>query len=84
VHPTARFLYATASADRGCGVNPEAELRHRGNAERIRAIEIDGPERDRAFAEYRATADQTIKTLPGQLPDPADHPTFRIQTLTGS
>jgi deazaflavin-dependent oxidoreductase (nitroreductase family) len=69
---------------RNLRVNPEAELRHRGNAERIRAIEIDGTERDRAFAEYRATADPSIKTLLDQLPDPAGHATFRIETLPRS
>jgi deazaflavin-dependent oxidoreductase (nitroreductase family) len=68
---------------RNLRVNPEAKLRDGGEAERIRAIEIDGIERDRALAEYRATAGPRIKTLLDQLPDPDDHPTFRIHALRG-
>ena len=66
---------------RNLSVNPEAELRDHGESERIRAVEIDGIERDRALAEYRATARPSIKNLFDQLPDPDDHPTFRIHTL---
>ena len=66
---------------RNLTVTPEAQLRYRGETERIRAVEIDGIERDRALAEYRATTRPMIKTLLDQLPDPDDHPTFRIHTL---
>jgi deazaflavin-dependent oxidoreductase (nitroreductase family) len=69
---------------RNLSANPDAELRDRGKAERIRAVEVDGIERDRALAEYRATAAPRIKTLLDQLPNPDDHPTFRIHTLPGS
>ena len=81
---SSRYLVANRGHSqwaRNLRVNPEAELRHRGEAERIRAVEVDGVERDRALAEYRATADRSIKTLLDQLPDPDEHPTFRIHTL---
>jgi deazaflavin-dependent oxidoreductase (nitroreductase family) len=66
---------------RNLSANPEAELRRRGKAERIRAVPIDGTERDDVLAAYRSTADRSVKGLLDKLPDPDDHPSFRIHAL---
>jgi hypothetical protein len=58
-----------------------AELVERGTANRISAIEVFGEERAQAVAEYLATSRYrpTIRLLTQRLPDPGDHPVFRIE-----
>ena len=60
--------------------NPEAELHYRGDVERIRTVEVTGEERTQVLAAYRDRAQRSIKALLDKLPDPDDHPTFRIHT----
>jgi hypothetical protein len=57
-----------------------AELVEHRVARPITATEIFGAERAAAVAEYLATSTYgpTIKLLSERLPDPADHPVFRI------
>ena len=60
----------------GCGT-----LRHRGVSESFRAVEVDGAERDRVIAAYRAAAGKMVEPAFAKLPDPADHPTFRLDDV---
>jgi crotonobetainyl-CoA:carnitine CoA-transferase CaiB-like acyl-CoA transferase len=46
------------------------------------ATEIAVAERDPVIAAYRAKAGRTVVTYWKQLPDAADHPTFRLEPLT--
>jgi deazaflavin-dependent oxidoreductase (nitroreductase family) len=58
-----------------------AELRERGARTTIRATEVAGAERSAAVARYLETSSYgpTIRLLTTRLPDPDDHPVFRIE-----
>jgi len=60
------------------------ELRTRAGVERFRAVEVDSAERARVIAAYRKKVGGPVKRQFDRLPDPADHPTFRIEPLGGS
>jgi deazaflavin-dependent oxidoreductase (nitroreductase family) len=51
----------------------------------FRAVEVFGEERAAAVAAYLATSTYgpTIRLLTQRLPDPADHPVFRIDDVGG-
>jgi len=55
------------------------ELRIRRHLERFRAVELHGGERDAIVAAYGATITCGCQNYLKQLPDPADHPVFRIE-----
>jgi deazaflavin-dependent oxidoreductase (nitroreductase family) len=59
------------------------EIRRRGHAEPFRATEIGVEERPRIIGAYRDRWDSEVKKFFGQLPDPADHPVFRIEPTSG-
>lgn len=54
----------------------EAELRGRG----IRATEVPVPERAPILSKYQDVAGRTVASHFKALPDPADHPVFRIES----
>jgi hypothetical protein len=58
-----------------------AELREGGVTRTVRATEIAGDERRAAVARYLETSTYrpTIRLLTSRLPDPDDHPVFRIE-----
>jgi deazaflavin-dependent oxidoreductase (nitroreductase family) len=56
-------------------------LRHRGVSQSFRAVEVDGAERERVIAAYRAGAGRMVEPAFAKLPDPADHPTFRLDDM---
>lgn len=58
-----------------------AELVEHGTTRTFRAVEVAGDERVAAVAEYLATSSYgpTIRLLTRRLPDPDDHPVFRIE-----
>lgn len=60
-----------------------AELVESGTTRRVRAVEVSGDERAAAVAEYLATSryGPTIRLLTRRLPDPDDHPVFRIEPV---
>ena len=60
----------------GCGT-----LRHKGVTESFKAVEVDGDERDRVIAAYRALLGKAVEPAFTQLPDPACHPTFRLEEV---
>ena len=57
------------------------ELRIRGAAERFRAVEVEGIERDRIIAAYREKLGRAVNGYFEQIPDPAGHPVFRIEPI---
>lgn len=59
----------------------EGELRIRRHLERFRAVELHAAERDAIVAAYASTITCGCKTYLEQLPDPADHPVFRIEPM---
>jgi hypothetical protein len=56
------------------------ELRQRGRSERFTAVEIPVAERPPVIDAYRAKAGRTVDSYWKRLPDPADHPTFRLDS----
>ena len=57
------------------------ELRHKGRSQAATAIEVDGEERDRVIAAFRARTPKPFRRDFDQLPDAADHPTFRLEPM---
>ena len=58
------------------------ELRRRGTTEEFRVTEVPVAERPPLIAAYRDRWDREVKKIYAQLPDPADHPTFRIEAAS--
>ncbi len=54
------------------------QLRRRGKTEDVRAEEVAVEDRPPIIAAYREKWDSQVKRYFEQLPDAADHPTFRI------
>lgn len=57
----------------------EGELRRGRHGEPFRAVELHGDERDRVVIDYRARMGRRARQFFATLPDPADHPVFRIE-----
>jgi deazaflavin-dependent oxidoreductase (nitroreductase family) len=56
----------------------EAELRIRRQREQIRVVEMQDPERSAIVKAYAASLTCNCRTYMARLPNPADHPVFRI------
>jgi len=59
----------------------EADLRTHGRVEHIRVVEITGQERDEVVTTYASTITCNCRLGMEMLPDPADHPVFRIEPI---
>jgi len=57
----------------------EADLRARGRREHIHVVEVQGAERDTVVTTYASTITCNCRQSMELLPDPADHPVFRIE-----
>jgi deazaflavin-dependent oxidoreductase (nitroreductase family) len=57
------------------------ELRLGGVTTRFAAVEVDGPELDRIVAAYRTKQGRTVEAFFRELPDPRDHPAFRVEPI---
>ena len=55
------------------------ELRRKGEATQVRAVELPVEERPPVIAAYRAKAGREVDQYFEKLPDPADHPVFRLE-----
>jgi deazaflavin-dependent oxidoreductase (nitroreductase family) len=80
-HDGARYVVSTRGESdwvRNVRAAGELELRRGGRAERLRAEEVPVAERDPIIAAYRARAGRTVAPYWKALPDPADHPVFRL------
>jgi len=57
----------------------EGELRRRGKAERFRAVEVPDQDKPRLIEAYLARWGAQARSYFKTLPDPADHPVFRVE-----
>jgi hypothetical protein len=57
----------------------EADLRTHGRLEHIRVVELQGPQRDEVVRTYASTITCDCRRSMALLPDPADHPVFRLE-----
>ena len=57
----------------------EGELRHGRTREPFRAVEVDGGEHDRVVTAYREHMGWRAREFFTALPNPADHPVFRVE-----
>ena len=64
---------------RNLRVAGEADLRTRRGLQHVRVVEIRGAERDAVVKTYASTITCHCQQYMKQLPDPADHPCFRIE-----
>jgi len=57
----------------------QGELRRGRTHEPFRAVEVEGDEHDRVVAAYREHMGWRAREFFATLPDPADHPVFRVE-----
>ncbi len=55
-----------------------AEIRRKGKADKVTVVELPVEERPPVIAAYRAKAGREVDRYFKQLPEPADHPVFRL------
>ena len=60
-----------------------AEFRIHGRSEPFRPTELDGADRARIVAAYRRKLGHSVDGYFRQIPDPADHPVFRMDPIDG-
>jgi hypothetical protein len=83
-HDGARYLVSTRGESQWVLNMREAgggELEEGGRRSRFRATELPVGECEPMIATYRAVAGKTVDTYFKRLPDPADHPVFRIDVV---
>jgi deazaflavin-dependent oxidoreductase (nitroreductase family) len=80
-HGGARYLVSPrgeAQWVRNLRASGTGELRRRGQTETFRAAEIPVEQRAPLIDAYLARWGRQVRALFAQLPDPADHPVFRL------
>lgn len=70
--------YGLTSWARNLRASGRGQLRLKGRTHGFTATEVTGEERDRVIAEFRSKADRLLSRDFERLPDPTDHPTFRL------
>lgn len=70
--------YGISDWVRNLRASGRAELRRKGRTEAFTAVEVDGEERDRVIAMYRARTPKPFQRDFNQRPDPADDQAFRV------
>ncbi len=81
-HDGARYIVSTRGESdwvRNARSAGSVELRHGGRGELFAAVEVPVAERAPIIEAYRAKAGRMVDTYWKRLPDPADHPTFRLE-----
>src|SRR3989442_1464784 len=81
----ARYLVSTRGETdwvRNLRAAGKGELRSGGKTEVFRATEVPVEERPPILGAYRQKAGKTVDAYFAKLPDPADHPVFRIEPVT--
>jgi deazaflavin-dependent oxidoreductase (nitroreductase family) len=84
-HDGARYIVSTRGESdwvRNARSAGRVELRRGGRGESFAAVEIGVAERAPIIDAYRAKAGRTVDSYWKRLPDPADHPTFRLEPPT--
>jgi deazaflavin-dependent oxidoreductase (nitroreductase family) len=57
------------------------ELRIHGRTERFHAVEVTGREHDDVLTAYRQALGRSVDPYFRRIPDPADHPIFRMEPM---
>jgi len=81
-HDGARYVVSTRGESdwvRNLRAAGHGELRARGRAEPFEAVELPVPEREPVIGAYRKAAGRMVTGYWRRLPDPADHPVFRVE-----
>ena len=76
-----RYLVSTRGESqwvRNVRANPTVTLATKMGTARFTATEVPVPQRDPVLTAYRAKAGKTVDGYFAKLPDPADHPVFRL------
>jgi deazaflavin-dependent oxidoreductase (nitroreductase family) len=60
----------------------EAEVSRRGKHERVRATEVADADKQPVIDAYLAKWGSQVKSQFKELPDPADHPVFKLEPVT--
>ncbi len=68
---------------RNLRVAGEGELQGRKGTQAFRATELPVAERPPVIAAYRAVAGRAVASFFEKMPDPADHPVFRLEDRPG-
>ena len=71
----ARWVRNLRAAGRG-------ELHHKGRSEVFNAIEVEGDERERVIATFRARTPKPFRRDFERRPRAVDHPTFKLQSIS--
>jgi deazaflavin-dependent oxidoreductase (nitroreductase family) len=82
-HDGGRYIVSTRGESewvRNLRAAGTCELSRKGHVQTCRAVEVPVAERDPILEAYRQAAGRTVATYFKQLPDPADHPTFRLES----
>jgi deazaflavin-dependent oxidoreductase (nitroreductase family) len=82
-HDGSRYLVSTRGESdwvRNLRASGRGELHTRRGAEPFRATELPVDERGPVIAAYRAKAGRSVSGYWKKLPDPADHPAFRLES----
>ena len=80
-HDGAQYIVSTRGESewvRNLRAAGTVELRRKGETQTRRATEVPVDQRGPIIAAYRERAGRSVTTYWKKLPDPADHPTFRL------
>lgn len=81
-HGGARYVVSTRGESdwvRNVRAAGGCEVHRKGRAEQYRAVEVPVEEREPIIEAYRAKAGKTVEAYWKKLPDPEDHPVFRLE-----
>jgi deazaflavin-dependent oxidoreductase (nitroreductase family) len=73
--------YGVSNWVRNLRTSGRGELRRKGRSEPFRAVEADGPERDRVIGEFVRRTPRPFRRDFDRRPGAADHPTFRLEPI---
>jgi hypothetical protein len=86
-HAGARYLvspYGESDWVRNLRASGQGSLGGHGGGDHLRVTEIPVTERGPVIAAYRAVTGRGVRLAFETLPDPADHPVFRIEAAHGN
>jgi len=81
-HDGARYIVSTRGESdwvKNLRAAGGGELKRKGQAEKVQVVELPVEERPPVISAYRAKVGKEVQQYFEKLPDPADHPVFRIQ-----
>ena len=81
-HEGARYIVSTRGESdwvKNLRAAGGGELKRKGQVEKVQVVELPVDERPPVIAAYRAKVGREVQQYFEKLPDPADHPVFRVQ-----